>query len=42
LTERDRQRLRSTLGAEPFAAEYAAGQSLTSEELVELTLGRRA
>jgi tetratricopeptide (TPR) repeat protein len=41
LTERDRQRLRSTLGAGPFAAEYAAGQSLTSEELVELTLGRR-
>jgi predicted ATPase/class 3 adenylate cyclase len=41
LTERDRQRLRSTLGAGPFAAEYAAGQSLTSEGIVELTIGRR-
>jgi tetratricopeptide (TPR) repeat protein len=42
LSERDRQRLRSVLGAEPFAAEYAAGQALTSEQVVELALGHRA
>jgi predicted ATPase len=42
LRERDCQRLRSVLGPEAFAAEYAAGQALTSEQVAELALGHRA
>jgi predicted ATPase/class 3 adenylate cyclase len=42
LRERDCQRLRSVLGPEAFAAEYAAGQSLSSEEILVLALGQRA
>ena len=42
LRERDCQRLRSVLGPEAFAAEYAAGKSLSSEEILVLALGQRA
>jgi tetratricopeptide (TPR) repeat protein len=42
LRERDCQRLRSVLGPEAFAAEYAAGKSLRSEEILVLALGQRA
>jgi predicted ATPase/class 3 adenylate cyclase len=42
LRDADRQRLRSALGAAAFAAEYAAGQALTSEEILARALGARA
>ena len=42
LRERDCRRLRSVLGPEAFAAGYAAGQSLTSEEILVLALGQHA
>jgi predicted ATPase/class 3 adenylate cyclase len=39
LRELDCQRLGSAMGAEAFAAEYAAGRALTSEEVLVLALG---
>jgi predicted ATPase/class 3 adenylate cyclase len=42
LREHDCQRLRSVLGPEAFAAEYAAGQRLSPEEILVLALGHRA
>jgi hypothetical protein len=38
----DCQRLASAMGAEAFAAEYAAGRALTSEALLVLALGNQA
>jgi hypothetical protein len=42
LRDRDHQRLRSAMGAEAFNAEYAAGQALSSEQILALALGNRA
>ena len=42
LRDRDCQRLRAAMGADAFAAEYAAGQALTSEQAIELALGDQA
>jgi tetratricopeptide (TPR) repeat protein len=42
LRDLDRERLRSAMGAEAFAAEYAAGRALTSEEVLVLALGNQA
>ena len=42
LRERDCQHLRSVLGPKAFADEYAAGQFLSSEEILVLALGQRA
>jgi hypothetical protein len=42
LRDLDRQRLRAAMGAEAFQAEYAAGRSLTAEQVVELALADRA
>ncbi len=42
LRERDCQRLASAMGAEAFAAEYAAGRALTSEAVLVLALGSQA
>ena len=39
LRDLDCQRLRSTMGAEAFEAEYAAGRALTSEEILVMALG---
>ena len=39
LADLDRQRLRSSMGAEAFQAEYAAGRTLTSEQIIDLALG---
>ena len=36
LADRDRQRLRATMGIEAFEAEYAAGRTLTPEQIVDL------
>jgi hypothetical protein len=36
LADLDRQRLRAAIGAEAFEAEYAAGRTLTSEQIVDL------
>jgi tetratricopeptide (TPR) repeat protein len=41
LRDLDCQRLRSAMGAGPFEAEYAAGRTLTSEEILVLALGNR-
>ncbi len=41
LRDRDCQRLRSAMGAEAFAAEYAAGRAMTAEEVLVLALGDR-
>ncbi len=35
----DRQRLRATMGTEAYEAEYAAGRTLTTEQIVDLALG---
>jgi len=40
LADRDRQRLRAAMGAEAFAAEYAAGRSLDAAEVLA-ALGRK-
>jgi predicted ATPase/class 3 adenylate cyclase len=42
LRDLDCQRLRSAMGAEAFNAEYAAGQALSSEQILALALGNRA
>jgi len=42
LADRDRQRLRATMGIEAFEAEYAAGRTLTPEQIVDLALSARA
>ena len=42
LRDLDCQRLRSAMGAEPFKAEYAAGRALTSEQIIDLALGKPA
>jgi predicted ATPase/class 3 adenylate cyclase len=44
LCDRDRQRLRSTMGNKSFEAEYATGKSLPTDEVLALALGldRRA
>ena len=42
LRDLDRRRLHSAMGAEAFAAEYAAGRALTSEEVLVLALGNQA
>ncbi len=39
LRDADRRRLRAALGAAAFAAEYAAGQAQTSEEILACALG---
>ena len=39
LRDLDCQRLRSAMGAEAFEAEYAAGRTLTSEEILALAPG---
>ncbi len=41
LRDLDRQRLRTVMGASVFEAEYAAGQALTSEQVVDLALADR-
>ncbi len=41
LRDRDCGRLRSAMGAEAFDADYAAGRSLTSEEVLVLALSQR-
>jgi predicted ATPase/class 3 adenylate cyclase len=42
LRDLDHGRLRSAMGAEAFAAEYAVGRALTSEEVLVLALGNQA
>jgi hypothetical protein len=42
LRDLDCQRLRSAMGAGPFKAEYAAGRTLTSEQIIDLALGKPA
>jgi hypothetical protein len=42
LRDLDCQRLRSAMGAESFEAEYAAGRTLTSEQIIDLALGKPA
>jgi hypothetical protein len=39
LRDLDRQRLRTALGGAAFDAEHAAGQALTSQEILDLALG---
>ena len=39
LRDLDCQRLRSAMGAEAFKAEYGAGRTLTSEQIIDLALG---
>ena len=39
LRDLDCQRLRSAMGAEAFETEYAAGKTLTAEEILALALG---
>ena len=39
LRDQDCQRLRSAMGAEAFKAEYGAGRTLTSEQIIDLALG---
>jgi predicted ATPase len=41
LRDQDCQRLRSAMGAEAFQAEYAAGRTLTSEQVIDLALSQR-
>ncbi len=41
LRDLDFERLRSAMGAEAFEAEYAAGQALTSEQVIDLALADR-
>ena len=41
LRDLDCQRLRAAMGAEAFEAEYAAGRTLTSEQIIDLALGLR-
>ena len=42
LRDLDCQRLRGTLGNQAFDAEYAAGKSLTTDEVLALALGSQA
>jgi predicted ATPase len=42
LRDLDCQRLRSAMGAESFEVEYAAGRTLTSEQIIDLALGKPA
>jgi hypothetical protein len=42
LRDLDCQRLRSAMGAAAFGAEYAAGRTLTPEQVVDLALGNKA
>jgi predicted ATPase/class 3 adenylate cyclase len=41
LRDLDRERLRAAMGAGAFAAEYAAGRAMNSEEILALALGNR-
>ncbi len=42
LRDLDRERLRAAMGTEAFEAEYAAGQALTSDQVVDLALAGRS
>jgi predicted ATPase/class 3 adenylate cyclase len=42
LADQDRQRLRAAMGAAAFEAEYAAGRTLTFEQITDLALGNPA
>jgi hypothetical protein len=42
LADRGRQRLRAAMGADAFEAEYAAGRTLTPEQIADLALPTRA
>ena len=39
LRDLDCQRLRAAMGTEAFEAEYAAGRTLTAEQIIDLALG---
>ncbi len=41
LRDLDCQRLRAAMGTEAFEAEYAAGRALTSEQIIDLALGKQ-